>query len=88
MSDINTLLETTISQALPADWQQHPDAHLPSLALIISNILLPNCCKMSNLNKLAAFIEQADVLKQLPAASKNKLTPAVYDTLARFNGLG
>ena len=32
MSDINTLLETTISQALPADWQQHPDAHLPSLA--------------------------------------------------------
>lgn len=88
MSDINTLLETTISQALPADWQQHPDAHLPSLALIISNILLPNCCQMSNLNSLAALIEESAVLKQLPAAYKNKLAHTVYDTLARFNGLG
>lgn len=88
MTNIATLLETAIAQVLPDNWQQEPETHLPALSLIISNILLPNCCKMSNLNKLAAFIEQADVLKQLPAASKNKLTHAVYDTLARFNGLG
>ena len=88
MSDINTLLETAISQALPTDWQQHPDAHFPSLALIISNILLPNCCQMSNLNSLAALIEESAVLKQLPADYKNKLAHTVYDTLARFNGLG
>ncbi|MFQ9522234.1 MAG: hypothetical protein ACLR2G_00455 [Phascolarctobacterium faecium] len=43
---------------------------------------------MSNLNSLAALIEESAVLKQLPAAYKNKLAHTVYDTLARFNGLG
>ena len=41
---------------------------------------------MSNLNSLAALIEESAVLKQLPAAYKNKLAHTVYDTLARFNG--
>lgn len=88
MPKINNLLETAITQALPDNWRQDPETHLPVLALIISNILLPNCCQMSNLNSLTAFIEQADILKQLPTASKNKLAHTVYDTLARFNGLG
>ena len=81
-------LETAIAQALPDNWQQEPETHLPALSLIISNILLPNCCQMSNLNSLAALIEESAVLKQLPAAYKNKLAHTVYDTLARFNGLG
>lgn len=88
MTNIATLLETAIAQALPDNWQQEPETHLPALSLIISNILLPNCCQMSNLNSLAALIEESAVLKQLPAAYKNKLAHTVYDTLARFNGLG
>ena len=87
MTNIATLLETAIAQALP-DNLQEPETHLPALSLIISNILLPNCCQMSNLNSLAALIEESAVLKQLPAAYKNKLAHTVYDTLARFNGLG
>ena len=86
--NIPTLLETAIAQALPDNWQQEPETHLPALSLIISNILLPNCCQMSNLNSLAALIEESAVLKHLPAAYKNKLAHTVYDTLARFNGLG
>jgi hypothetical protein len=50
MTNIATLLETAIAQALPDNWQQEPETHLPALSLIISNILLPNCCQMSNLN--------------------------------------
>lgn len=88
MTNIATLLETAIAHALPDNWQQEPETHLPALSLIISNILLPNCCQMSNLNSLAALIEESAVLKQLPAAYKNKLAHTVYDTLARFNGLG
>lgn len=88
MTNIATLLETAIAQALPDNWQQEPETHLPALSLIISNILLPNCCQMSNLNSLAALIEESAVLKQLPATYKNKLAHTVYDTLARFNGLG
>ena len=88
LTNIATLLETAIAQALPDNWQQEPETHLPALSLIISNILLPNCCQMSNLNSLAALIEESAVLKQLPAAYKNKLAHTVYDTLARFNGLG
>lgn len=88
MTNIATLLETAIAQALPDNWQQEPETHLPALSLIISNILLPNCCQMSNLNSPAALIEESAVLKQLPAAYKNKLAHTVYDTLARFNGLG
>lgn len=57
MTNIATLLETAIAQALPDNWQQEPETHLPALSLIISNILLPNCCQMSNLNSLAALIE-------------------------------
>lgn len=82
MTNIATLLETAIAQALPDNWQQEPETHLPALSLIISNILLPNCCQMSNLNSLAALIEESAVLKQLPAAYKNKLAHTVYDTLA------
>ena len=70
MTNIATLLETAIAQALPDNWQQEPETHLPALSLIISNILLPNCCQMSNLNSLAALIEESAVLKQLPAAYK------------------
>ena len=81
MTNIATLLETAIAQALPDNWQQEPETHLPALSLIISNILLPNCCQMSNLNSLAALIEESAVFK-------NKLAHTVYDTLARFNGLG
>ena len=81
MTNIATLLETAIAQALPDNWQQEPETHLPALSLIISNILLPNCCQMSNLNSLAALIDESD-------AYKNKLAHTVYDTLARFNGLG
>lgn len=81
MTNIATLLETAIAQALPDNWQQEPETHLPALSLIISNILLPNCCQMSNLNSLAALIEESAVLKQLPAAYKNKLAHTVYDTL-------
>ena len=80
MTNIATLLETAIAQALPDNWQQEPETHLPALSLIISNILLPNCCQMSNSNSLVALIEAA--------AYKNKLAHTVYDTLARFNGLG
>ena len=50
MTNIATLLETAIAQALPDNWQQEPETHFPALSLIISNILLPNCCQMSNLN--------------------------------------
>lgn len=42
MTNIATLLETAIAQALPDNWQQEPETHLPALSLIISNILLPN----------------------------------------------
>jgi hypothetical protein len=56
MTNIATLLETAIAQALPDNWQQEPETHLPALSLIISNILLPNCCQMSNLNSLAALM--------------------------------
>ena len=45
MTNIATLLETAIAQALPDNWQQEPETHLPALSLIISNILLPNCCQ-------------------------------------------
>ena len=82
MTNIATLLQSAIAQALPDNWQQEPETHLPALSLIISNILLPNCCQMSNLNSLAALIEESAVLKQLPAAYKNKLAHTVYDTLA------
>ncbi|MFQ9935013.1 MAG: hypothetical protein ACLRXQ_01920 [Phascolarctobacterium faecium] len=58
MTNIATLLETAIAHALPDNWQQEPETHLPALSLIISNILLPNCCQMSNLNSLAALIER------------------------------
>lgn len=78
MTNIATLLETAIAQALPDNWQQEPETHLPALSLIISNILLPNCCQMSNLNSLAALIEESAVLKQLPAAYKNKLAHTVF----------
>ena len=40
MTNIATLLETAIAQALPDNWQQEPETHLPALSLIISNILL------------------------------------------------
>lgn len=66
MTNIATLLETAIAQALPDNWQQEPETHLPALSLIISNILLPNCCQMSNLNSLAALIEES-------AVSENRL---------------
>lgn len=62
MTNIATLLETAIAQVLPDNWQQEPETHLPALSLIISNILLPNCCQMSNLNSLATLIEESAVL--------------------------
>ena len=66
MTNIATLLETAIAQALPDNWQQEPETHLPALSLIISNILLPNCCQMSNLNSLAALF--CCFRKQTPTA--------------------
>ena len=36
MTNIATLLETAIAQALPDNWQQEPETHLPALSLIIS----------------------------------------------------
>ena len=68
MTNIATLLETAIAQALPDNWQQEPETHLPALSLIISNILLPICCLMSYLIRLEAFIDESAVLILLPAA--------------------
>ena len=33
MTNIATLLETAIAQALPDNWQQEPETHLPALSL-------------------------------------------------------
>lgn len=51
MLDNIKLCEIAVQQSLPYEWQSSKDDHLPALALIISNILLKDCCQMSNLER-------------------------------------
>ena len=88
MLDNIKLCEIAVQQSLPYEWPSSKDDHLPALALIISNILLKDCCQMSNLERLTLFINKTPSLNTLPSDYKQKLARSVYDTLSRFNGLG
>ena len=76
MTNIATLLETAIAQALPDNWQQEPETHLPALSLIISNILLPNCCQNSCLllTKISWRIQFMILWHASTAWAENKTT--------------
>ena len=62
MLDNIKLCEIAVQQSLPYEWQSSKDDHLPALALIISNILLKDCCQMSNLERLTLFINKTPSL--------------------------
>lgn len=64
------------------------EMQLNSAAYLISEIMLPCCCMMSNKARLQEVLRNTSLFADSDNALVEKLATLVYDYLARCNGLG
>ncbi len=64
------------------------EMQLRSAAFLVSEIMLPCCCMMSNKARLQEVFRATNIFVCADNALVEKLATLVYDDLARCNGLG
>ena len=63
------------------------EMQLHAVVYMISELLLPCCCMLTNKDKLQSLLEGVPLLQEQPLLIQ-RLAVLVYDDLARCNGLG
>ena len=63
------------------------EMQLHAVVYMISELLLPCCCMLTNKAKLQSLLEGVPLLQEQPLLIQ-RLAVLVYDDLARCNGLG